>query len=59
MLFTNEEEWREAISSAKDELASAYANGLIDIPQPVDQNLNKLAYKVAKRVITSSLPVHA
>lgn len=52
-LFTSEEEWREAIESAKDELAISYTQGKIDVPAPVDQNLYNLAYLIAKRVITS------
>lgn len=52
----DEDEWRQAIESAKDELACAYTQGKIDIPQPVDQNISNLAYQVAKRVITSTHP---
>lgn len=54
MPFTNEDEWRVAILEAKDELAAAYATGNIDIPQPVDANLTKLATAVASRVIRSA-----
>lgn len=52
-VFTNEDEWREAIEAAKNELSMAFTQGKIDVPQPVDQNLANLAYQVAKRVITS------
>lgn len=55
-MFTTEDEWNEAARAAKDELANWYAQGLIDIPQPVDQNLSKLATLVTRRVITSTVP---
>lgn len=51
--FASEEEWQNAIAEAKDALAAAYALGKIDIPQPVDSNLSKLAAEVAGRVIRS------
>lgn len=53
LMFTSEEEWRKAIEAARNELAIAFSQGKIDVPQPVDQNLANLAYQVAKRVITS------
>lgn len=53
-MFTSEEEWRVAIESAKDELATAYTQGKIDVPSPVDQTLADLATRVARRVILSS-----
>ena len=56
-MFTTEDEWRTAIQEAKEELAAWYAQGMIDIPQPVDQNLSKLAYRVAHRVIRSSFTI--
>lgn len=54
MPFTSEEDWRTAITEAKEELAAAYATGKIDIPQPVDLNLTRLATAVAGRVIRSA-----
>lgn len=52
-MILDEEAWKAAVEAAKDELALAYASGTLDIPQPVDQNLNKLATTIVRRVATS------
>lgn len=41
-------EWDAATVAAHNELAAAYSTGDIDIPQPVDDNLWKLAKAVSR-----------
>lgn len=41
-------EWDAATVAAHNELAAAYSAGDIDIPQPVDDNLWKLAKAVSR-----------
>lgn len=53
-MFTTPEEWSAAELECKEELAAAYAHGRLEVPQPVDENLNKLARKITARVIRSA-----
>jgi hypothetical protein len=54
VMFSTEDEWQNAIEEAKDALSHAYMKGEIDVPQPVDKNLQKLATTIATRVIRSA-----
>lgn len=56
-MFTTEDEWKAAVGAVKDELATEYAQGRIDVQQPVDKNLTDLSLRITRRVILSTTTV--
>lgn len=58
MTYYSPEEWLAAEQAVKDVLSVAYANGDLDIPSPVEQNLHRLAVRVAKAAIQTANHYH-
>jgi hypothetical protein len=44
-------EFDAATAAAHNELAAAYASNAIDVPQPIDENLWRMAYAIARVVV--------
>jgi hypothetical protein len=49
--YITPEDWTAKELAAKNELAIAYGEGRIDVPDPVDENLRYLANRVVTAVI--------
>jgi hypothetical protein len=49
--YVSEEDWIAKESAVKNRLAIAYGEGLIDVQDPVDANLSKLANALVRVVI--------
>jgi hypothetical protein len=54
MSFYDPEEWLAAEEAVKDVLALAYANGEIDVKEPVDGTLRKIANAATKAAIRTA-----